>query len=43
MSSLSFALASVTHAAATHPLWIAGVAAVMMWLALLRAAPHQMH
>jgi hypothetical protein len=43
MFSLSSSLDAVTHAAATHPLWIAGVAITMMWLALLRAGPRQTH
>jgi len=43
MSSLSSTLAALTHAAATHPLWMAGVMLAMMWFALLRAGPHQTH
>ena len=43
MSSLSSTLAALTHAAATDPLWMAGVMLAMMWFALLRAGPHQTH
>ena len=43
MLSLPSAFDALTHAAAAHPLWLAGVTVTMLWLALVRAGPRQMH
>jgi hypothetical protein len=42
MFSLPSSLDALTHTAATHPLWLAGVTVTMMCLWLLRAAPRPM-